>query len=67
MKSRNQFDTTKEYNEYLRTYFAARAMQAILSNPEATRNRKEYGTAEYRVGVIAVQYADELIKQLENN
>lgn len=32
MKSRNEFTTNEEYNEYLRIYFAGLAMQGLLAN-----------------------------------
>lgn len=32
MKARNEFITDKEYDEYLLTYFAAKAMQGIMAN-----------------------------------
>ena len=67
MKSRNEFTTKEEYNEYLRTYFSGLAMQGMLSNP---------GTSNYLKGNIdllvpelvskfAIEYAEELLKQLE--
>ena len=69
MKSRNEFTTTEEYNEYLRIYFAGLAMQGMLSNS---------GTSNYLKGNIdllvpelvskfAIEYADELLKQLETS
>ena len=32
MKSRNEFTTNEEYNEYLRIYFAGLAMQGLLAS-----------------------------------
>lgn len=32
MKSRNEFTTNEEYNEYLRIYFAGLALQGLISS-----------------------------------
>lgn len=48
MKSSKDFDTDQEYRSYLRTYFAAKAMEAFIaarvyeewSKPEYHRSRK---------------------------
>ena len=65
MKSRNEFTTKEEYNEYLRTYFAGLAMQAMISNPNIIRP-KESDEDFIWFSERAIRYADELLKQLEN-
>ena len=66
MKSRNEFTTTEEYNEYLRIYFAGLAMQGLLANCNGgmtsggNRIFSPNGISE-----LAVLHADELLKQLE--
>ena len=63
MKSRNEFTTNEEYNEYLRIYFAGLAMQGILSN----RWSMEFGNYnEEEKAEMAIRQAEELLKQLEN-
>lgn len=73
MKSRSDFDSYENYTAYLRAYFAAMAMQAILSNPSNnsmdlmgvnTAGPLGFITAPFAVKE-AIQYADELLKQLE--
>ena len=60
MKSRNEFTTNEEYNEYLRIYFAGLAMQGILAN-SGLNNIKEESVAE-----ISVLCADKILEELEN-
>ena len=65
MKSRNEFTTNEEYNEYLRIYFSGLAMQGLLALPD----KGTYGSfdeAIERICEISVKFADELLKQLEN-
>ena len=65
MKSRNEFTTNEEYNEYLRIYFAGLAMQGLLALPD----KGTYGSfdeAIERICEVSVKFADELLKQLEN-
>ena len=65
MKSRNEFTTKEEYNEYLRIYFAGLAMQGLISNPNIVRPKKS--DKEFKdFSEKAIKYADELLKQLEN-
>ena len=62
MKSINDFQTEEQWQAYLRTYFAAMAMQGMLSNPSM------YDTIGGNVGANlakdAIIVADELLKQL---
>ena len=58
MKSRNEFTTKEEYNEYLRTYFTGLAMQGLLNNTAFTVKF---------IASKSVQIAEELLKQLENS
>ena len=64
MKSRNEFTTNEEYNEYLRIYFAGLAMQGFCSNQEFLKNLN----GEPNLVIKAcIEIADELLKQLEEN
>ena len=66
MKSRNEFTTNEEYNEYLRIYFAGLAMQGMLSNSEwRTTLDIETNTVERALIRDSIKYANELLKQLE--
>ena len=70
MKSRNEFTTNEEYNEYLRIYFAGLAMQGILSSGKILEDLlkagdKEKYSPEFTIIVTALIMADELLKQLE--
>ena len=57
MKSKNDFESEKEYKDYLRTYFAAQAMQGLIS----TINVYEYvDLANY-----SVRAADATLERLE--
>jgi hypothetical protein len=61
MKSVTEFPNIREYQEYLRTHFAGLAMQGILSNTNTlltVRNSNDYAE-------MAIDFADELLKQLE--
>ena len=64
MKSRNEFTTNEEYNEYLRIYFAGLAMQGLIAGrwacPDNVPNDVETIVAQ------AVIHADRLLKKLEN-
>ena len=65
MKSRNEFTTNEEYNEYLRIYFAGLAMQGLLALPDkGTYN--SFDEAIERICEVSIKFADELLKQLEN-
>ena len=57
MKSRDDFKSDQEYNSYLRAYFAAKAMQAIIGKVHNTHGYQVEGMAK-----DAVKYADELLK-----
>ena len=65
MKSRNEFTTTEEYNEYLRIYFAGLAMQGLIAGrwacPDNVPNDVETIVKQ------AVIHADQLLKQLETS
>ena len=65
MKSRNEFTTNEEYNEYLRIYFAGLAIQGLLSLPD----KGTFGSFDEAIEwmcEVSVKFADELLKQLEN-
>ena len=68
MKSRNEFTTNEEYNEYLRIYFAGLAMQGMLANPNGVMTESGmwwHSPDEFaRLSIIC---ADELLKQLEDD
>ena len=65
MKSRNEFTTNEEYNEYLRIYFAGLAMQGLLAlTDKGTYSSLDEGIE--RLCEFSVKFADELLKQLEN-
>jgi hypothetical protein len=57
MKARHEFETDQAYQYYLRAYFAARAMQGILSN-------NTHGSYYERIANDSVKLADELINAL---
>ena len=63
MKSRNEFTTNEEYNEYLRIYFAGLAMQGLIAGrwacPDNVPNEVETIVEQ------AVIHADRLLKKLE--
>ena len=60
MKSRNEFTTNEEYNEYLRIYFAGLAMQGMIANTDTYVQDKSV------IAKLSIEHADELLKQLEN-
>ncbi len=62
MKSRNEFTTNEEYNEYLRIYFSGLALQGICSNQEFLKNLT--GDSNL-ITKACIEIADELLKQLE--
>lgn len=75
MKSRQDFTLEKDYKEYLRTYFAATALQGAISAQAGTREMvemqleyylKEYPDLTVRESLAreSVKMADELIKAL---
>ena len=64
MKSRNEFTTNEEYNEYLRIYFAGLAMQGLLALPDKGTFASFDEAIEWMCEV-SVKFADELLKQLE--
>lgn len=57
MKARHEFDSDEEYQKYLRTYFAAMAMQGILANTNRTESYED-------ATIFSVGYADALINEL---
>ena len=65
MKSRNEFTTRDEYDEYLRIYFAGLAMQGLLMN---LMQHGHFGNSVHdpMVAEMAIICADELLKQLDN-
>jgi len=69
MKSRQDFTTEKDYQDYLRTYFAAMAMQGICAtfsgSPNAERQAEKVGkTLSETMAIYAVDVADALINAL---
>ena len=67
MKSRNEFTTNEEYNEYLRIYFVGLAMQGLLANCNGgMTSGGNHVFSPNGISELAVLHADELLKQLEN-
>ena len=66
MKSRNEFTTNEEYNEYFRIYFAGLAMQGLISSFTEKVSYSGWVTEIEETIKCAIYYADELLKQLEN-
>lgn len=64
MKSRNEFTTNEEYNEYLRIYFAGLAMQGFISSPNTYETDGKEIRTQTEIAIFAVDMADELLKQL---
>lgn len=58
MKSRKDFETEKEFLEYLKIYFAAMALQGLAANPEHSMSNYEI------LANMAVKCADALINTL---
>ena len=73
MKSRNEFTTNEEYNEYLRIYFAGLAMQGLLANPQYWKRvyktlsslKADKDSIECVFAHFSIKLADEILKQLE--
>jgi hypothetical protein len=61
MKSRKDFDSDEEYSEYLRTYFAAMAMQGMLAKGDGSINGGYYDN----FGKKCIEIADAILIQLE--
>ena len=66
MKSRNEFTTNEEYNEYLRIYFTGLALQGLISSFTEKVSYSGWVTEIEETIKCAIYYADELLKQLEN-
>ena len=74
MKSRNEFTTNEEYNEYLRIYFAGLAMQGLLANPQYWKRvyktlsslKADKDSIECVFAQFSIKLADEILQQLEN-
>ncbi len=64
MKSRNEFTTNEEYNEYLRIYFAGLVMQGFISSPNTYETDGKEIRTQTEIAIFAVDMADELLKQL---
>ena len=64
MKSRNEFTTKEEYNEYLRIYFTGLALQGIIAGRKDELYKIKDGTIKIYVE-LSIKSADELLKQLE--
>lgn len=65
MKARHEFKFEFDFKEYLRTYFAAMAMQAFITNGTAYTEKGEKSNNPYWISINALRYADELLNQLE--
>ena len=59
MKQIQEFISEKDYLEYLRCYYSGLALQGLLAGNSANKSTVELMALE------AVNYADELIKQLK--
>ena len=72
MKSRNEFTTNEEYNEYLRIYFAGLAMQGLLANPQYWKRvyktlsslKADKDSIECVFAQFSIKLADEILQQL---
>lgn len=66
MKSRQDFTTEKDYQDYLRTYFAAMAMQGMLANSIDNEQGMEpfWHMGNIRLAECSVLAADALINAL---
>ena len=66
MKSRQDFTTEKDYQDYLRTYFAAMALQGLLTRvPNRPNNETDLGVIELkRISEESTIMADALINAL---
>ena len=69
MKSRQDFESDLEWNEYLRYYYSGFAMQGILSNDKLRQcllaDKKIDGTnSENYIANFSVKQADRLINEL---
>jgi hypothetical protein len=72
MKSRKDFELDQEYKEYLKIQFAMAAMHGLLSDVGTQREIKDkdgrfkgYNFSTV-VALNAIEFADELLKQLES-
>ena len=73
MKSRNEFTTNEEYNEYLRIYFAGLAIQGLLANPQYWKRvyktlsslKADKDSIECVFAQFSIKLADEILQQLE--
>ena len=73
MKSRNEFTTNEEYNEYLRIYFSGLAMQGLLANPQYWKRvyktlsslKADKDSIECVFAQFSIKLADEILQQLE--
>ena len=73
MKSRNEFTTNEEYNEYLRIYFSGLALQGLLSNPQYWKRvykdvstlKSDKDSIECIFAHYSIKIAEELLEQLE--
>jgi hypothetical protein len=62
MKSRNDFHTQKQYNEYLLTHYAGVALGGMLSNPIYKNSDMDNESIAYD----AVHWAKLLVKELND-
>lgn len=60
MTAMHEFQTKEQYEQYLRTYFAAMAMQGLLAG------KYESHTIDYDIE-CSIKAADALIKALNND
>jgi hypothetical protein len=64
MKSRQEFSSNEDYKQYIHTYFAAMAMQAILSTLSGQSNLTIQGAES--IAKESVLAADKLLEKLES-
>jgi len=63
MKARHEFESDEAYRDYLRTYFAAMAMQGVLSHNNPNNYKPNQSEDIVR---LSIALSDELLKQLED-
>ena len=54
MKSRNEFTTKEEYNEYLRTYFTGLAMQ-VLENLQREDMEEDFARTAIKAEIVVLE------------
>jgi allophanate hydrolase subunit 1 len=64
MKARHEFETDQAYQKYLRTYFAAMAMQGLLASFTEKAANGNWGNDLKEVAEVSALSADALINAL---